>query len=118
MPRKLKRATSLPFIKGYLERYKRELKELRNLNKIARRGHKKIYKEQIKRIRGRVKFLKNIENEISLEKAKTIYDHRNDINGFNIILDIHPSLNNVKDWLSAITIIEYCEWKINKENLQ
>ena len=114
MPRKVKRPTSLPFVKGYLERYKRELKELRSSKKIAKRGHKKIYKEQIKIIRERIKFLKNIENEINLEKAKLIYDHRNDIEGFNIVLDLQ-NLNNIKDWLSAVTILEYCEWKINKE---
>lgn len=117
MPRKIKRPTSLPFIKGYLQRYKRELKELRNLKEIARRPHKRVYKEQIKVIRERIKFLKNIEKEIDLEKAKLIYNHKNDIEGFNIVLDTQ-NLKNLKDWLSAVTILEYCEWKINKENLQ
>ena len=115
MPRKLKRAISLPFIKGYLERYKKELKELRNLKKISKDSNLKNYREQTKSINQRVKFLKNIENEINLEMAQMIYKYKNDDYGLNIALTLYPNLNNTKEWLTAVTILEYCEWKINKE---
>ena len=115
MPRKLKRAISLPFIKGYLERYKKELKDLRNIKKVAKGSNLGNFREQIKLINKRVKFLKNIENEINLEMAQMIYKYKNDDYGLNIALTLYPNLNNTKDWLTAVTVLEYCEWKINKE---
>ena len=116
MPRKSNKATNLAFIKGYLDRYKRELKEIRNLKKIAKGSSLKDYKEQTREINQRVKFLKNIENEIDLEMAKTIYKYKSDDSGLNIALTIYPNLSKTQDWLTAVTVLEYCEWKINKES--
>lgn len=112
----IKKAIKIDSLKGYINRYKQELIDIRMAQKYTNKKLKKQLNAKARELRTRIKLIKDIENRFSLDVAFEIKDYYEKY-GFEGIIavlenkDLFPQYN----FLTVNTILDYVDWSTNKK---
>ncbi len=111
-----RKAVKLDSLRGYLDRYKQELKDIRMTKKYTNKKLKKQLNAKARELRARVKLIKEIEDMFSFDIAFEVlgYYEKYGFEGVVAVLekhDIYPKYN----FLTINSILDYADWKINNK---
>lgn len=112
----VRKAVKLDSLRGYLDRYKQELKDISMTKKYANNKLKKQLNAKARELRVRVKLIKDIENMFSLDVTFEVlgYYEKYGFEGVVAVLEkrnIFPKYN----FLTVNSILDYADWKINNK---
>src|SRR3989338_2954708 len=112
----VKKAVKLDSLKGYLNRYKQEVKELNMAKKYTNKKLKRQLNAKAREIRARIKLIKDIENKFNLNLAFEVksYYEKYGFEGVVAVLEskkVFPQYN----FLTINAILDYVDWSLNKK---
>ncbi len=112
----VKKAVKLDSLKGYLDRYKQELKEIAMTKKYTSKKLKRQLNSKARELRARVKLIKDIENIFSSDVAIEVLGYYEKY-GFEGVVAVLESKNLFPQYnfLTVNSILDYADWKINNK---
>ena len=112
----VKKALRLDSIRGYLDRYRQEVKDVNMAKKYTNKNLKRQLNAKAKEIRAKIKLIKDIENKFSINIAFEVksYYEKYGFEGVVAVLEsknLFPSYN----FLTINAILDYVDWSLNKK---
>lgn len=112
----VRKAVKLDSLRGYLDRYKQELKDISMTKKYSNKKLKKQLNAKSRDLRAKIRLIKDIENNFTFDISFEVlgYYEKYGFEGVVAVLerhDIFPKYN----FLTVNSILDYVDWKINNK---